>query len=162
MLSVGSPSVLPIRELHEIRFFRNAKCQAFVGTFDFKQWEKRVRYLTKMMIAVCLIASMNAQATNTWSSCLTITGVTNLSATIYNSIDITFSGTGISGCTSVATGGINFIVGTDGVTAANINGFFSQALLAFATGTQVMILYDPTVTNCAGIAIANGGYNNQC
>ncbi len=115
----------------------------------------------KMIIAAGLTASLNAQAAQSWSACQTITAVTDYQA--YNNTMILALSPGISGCgPSSIPGSIQFIVGTDGVTAANFNGILASSLSAYAIGAQVMIYYDTSVTNCAGVIISLGGYSGQC
>ena len=117
--------------------------------------------LTRLMIAVCLLASTASHAANAWSGCQTIVGVSNYIA--YSNQLVLALSPGISGCSGAGvTGGVGFIIGTDGVTSTNIDGLLASGLSAFLTGTQVMILYDNSVTSCAGEIISVGGYSGQC
>jgi predicted metal-dependent phosphotriesterase family hydrolase len=112
-----------------------------------------------MIIAAGLTACLNAQAAQSWSACQTIVAVTDYQA--YNNTMVLALSPGISGC-GAGAGSIQFIVGTDGVTAANFNGFLASSLSAYTIGAQVMIFYDTSVTNCAGVIISIGGYSGQC
>ena len=120
-----------------------------------------MRFLTRMVIAVCLLVPTISQATEAWSVCQTITSVQNYMA-YANAVSLTLS-PGISGCSGEGVaGGIAFTIGTDGVTSTNISGFLASGLAAYLSGTQVMIYYDTSVTGCAGVIIATGGNAGQC
>ena len=121
-----------------------------------------MRYLKPLLIAAFSMVAVEAQATQQWSSCQTIVGVSNYLA-YANGILLGLS-PGISGCSANGVGGALFIaVGVNGVTTANITSFLASSLAAYTAGHQVMIFYDDSAaTQCAGIIIANGGYNGQC
>jgi basic membrane lipoprotein Med (substrate-binding protein (PBP1-ABC) superfamily) len=114
-----------------------------------------------MIMVAGLTASLNVQAAQFWSACQTIVGITNDQA--YNNTLVLALSPGISGCgSSSIPGSMQFVIGTDGVTAANFNGVLASTLSAYATGAQVMIYYDTSVTNCAGVILSIGGYSGQC
>jgi hypothetical protein len=121
-----------------------------------------MRLLKRVLIAGCLLGTTVSQAaTYVWSSCQTIVGVSNYIA--YSNQLVLALFPGISGCSGAGvTGGVGFIIGSDGVTSANIDGFLASSLAAYHTGTHVMILYDSSVAECAGAIISTGGYSGQC
>jgi hypothetical protein len=128
---------------------------------DGGQWEKQMRFLKRVLIVGCLLgAAVSHAATYVWSSCQAIAGVSNYIA-CSNQLVLALS-PGISGCSGAGiAGGVGFIIGTDGVTSTNIDSFLASSLAAYHTGTQVMILYDTSVTGCAGAIISAGGYSGQ-
>ncbi len=105
---------------------------------------------------------MSSQAANQWSSCQTVTAVTNLMANSAPGILLGLS-PGLSGCSPVGViGALMFSVGVDGVVATNIDSFLATSLTAYTTGHQVMVYYDNTTSTCQGISIAISGYSGQC
>jgi hypothetical protein len=117
------------------------------------------RYL--LVTSLFLSSVSQGQATQLWSSCQTIIGVSNYLAA-NSSIYLALS-PGITGCSpNGIDGAVVFGVGTDGVTAANITSFLAASLTALAAGQRVMIYYDNATVTCAGIIIANNGYAGQC
>jgi hypothetical protein len=120
-----------------------------------------MRIIKGLMIGTCLMASINAQASIQWSSCETIVGVNNYEA--WNNSVVLALSPSLPGCAPLGvTGGVAFIAGTNGVSAANINSFLASSLASFAAGTKVMIYYDNTAPTCTGWIIANGGQLGQC
>jgi hypothetical protein len=122
-----------------------------------------MRVFTITMILACLTASIGAQATQQWSSCETIVGVTNMLA-YNNTVDLALSPQ-ISGCNSdQVSGSIMFTVGQDGVTSTNINTLLASVLAAFSSGQRVMFYYDydSSTSNCYGVIVSNGGNGGQC
>jgi hypothetical protein len=120
-----------------------------------------MRSLKTLLIVTCLLGPAMSQAAEAWSSCQTITAVVNYMA--YNNAVALALTPGIAGCNGEGpTGGITFLVGIDGVTSTNINGFLATSLGAYVAGKQVMIYYDTSVTGCAGVVIAVGGDAGQC
>ena len=111
---------------------------------------------------VALLASVGVQAAQQWSSCQTVVNVNNYLA--YNNSVVVGLSPGIPGCApSFIAGSVAFTVGVSGVTAANVGSFLSSALLAYASGTRVMVYYDDAaIPNCQGIIVASGGYSGQC
>ena len=111
---------------------------------------------------VGLVASMGVQAAQQWSSCQTVVNVNNYLA--YNNSVVVGLSPGILGCApSFISGSVAFTVGVSGVTSANVGSFLSSALLAYASGTRVMVYYDDAaIPNCQGIIVASGGYSGQC
>lgn len=112
--------------------------------------------MKKMPLAVYLLAPLVSQATaTTWSSCLTVKSVSNqiASATpaIYVYVSV-LSGCGVSGYPFVS-----FVVGTDGVTSANINSILASALSAAATGRGISVFYDSSTSSCYATSFDFGG-----
>jgi hypothetical protein len=115
---------------------------------------------------VSLIAAMlftaNAQAANSWTACVTITGITNYIA-YDDAVILTVSPTIPGSCVAQGIGNaVQFSAGNNGVTAANITALLASALAAYTSSTQVQLLYDPSTTNCYGTAIATNGYAGSC
>lgn len=119
-----------------------------------------MRLLTRMLIATILMMPLVSQAALVWSSCQTVTGVSNQLA-YDNGVFLAFSGSGISGCSDGTPGGIAFLVGQEGVTSTNITTILATSLTAVSSGRQVMIYYD-TSNSCYSQIIAVGGYAGQC
>jgi hypothetical protein len=120
-----------------------------------------VRFLTRVALASLLSAPVIAQSSEQWSSCQTITGVSNYLA-YANSVLLTLS-PGISGCNPVGiAGAVLFTAGVDGVTSDNIGSFLASGYAAYLSGHQVAIFYDNSTVNCAGVIISLGGAAGQC
>lgn len=112
-----------------------------------------MRVVLSVLLAVSLLASATSQAAVGWTACVAITGVNNQIA--YNN-QVSISTSPAMSCGTNAL----FTVGTQGVTADNINAFIAQGLAAMLTGTKVQIYFDSTT--CASSIIANGGFAGQC
>jgi len=94
-----------------------------------------------MIVASLLVAPALAQSTEQWSSCQTVTGVSNYLA-YANSVLLTLS-PGIPGCAPVdIAGAVMFMVNVDGVTSDNIGSFLASGYSAYLSGHQVTIYYD--------------------
>jgi hypothetical protein len=120
-----------------------------------------MQMLTRLMIAVCLMAPTLSRATNVWSGCETITGVSNYTA-VNDSVILALS-PGLSGCSPIGvTGAMGFEAGQNYVTSTTINSFLATALAAFVAGQQVMVYYDNSTSNCWGAIISVGGYGGEC
>jgi len=120
-----------------------------------------MRFSKPMMVMLSLLGPVVAEASQQWSSCQTITGVSNYLA--YSNQVLLGLSPGIPGCSvSGIPGAVVFTVGANGVTASNINSFLASSLAAYTTGRQAMIYYDNSNATCQGIIIANGGYSGQC
>jgi hypothetical protein len=120
-----------------------------------------MRILSRVMLAMSLMLPLASQATQQWSSCQTITSVSNYMAYNSDSLLILSFSPGITGCTFNGTSGaVGIEVGQFGVTASNINTFLAGTLTAYSTGHQVMVYYD--TDTCFGIIVANGGYGGAC
>jgi hypothetical protein len=120
-----------------------------------------MRLMTRMMIAVSLLAPVVSQATVVWSACQTVAAVADYLA-YNNSVNLALS-PGISGCVSNGvTGAVSFSVGQNGVSSTNVNSLLATGLAAFTAGKQVMILYDNATSNCYSAIVAVGGYSGQC
>jgi hypothetical protein len=114
-----------------------------------------------MMVAALISAPTLAQSTEQWSSCQTITGVSNYLA-FNGSVLLTLS-PGISGCNPVGiAGAVLFTQGVDGVTSDNINSFLAGGYSAYLSGHQVAIYYDNSSVSCSGVIISLGGAAGQC
>jgi len=122
-----------------------------------------MRLLTRMLVAVAFMVPALSQAW-TWSSCQTVTAVTNYLA-YDNGIFVSLS-PGISGCTGdyqAPYSSVGFVVGQEGVTSTNINALLATSLTAMASGHQVMVAYDATTApTCYAQVIAVGGFAGQC
>jgi hypothetical protein len=113
----------------------------------------------RLIIALSLMAPITSQATQQWSSCQTVTGVSNYIA-FGNQVIIALS-PGLPCSVPVGVpGGVSFVIGTNGITANNINTFLASALSAYATGQRVQLYYDDAA--CGGLIISNGGITGQC
>lgn len=118
-----------------------------------------MRTLTKWMVVTSLMVSATAQAALVQSGCVTVTAVVNIEA---QSAVLLALSPAIPGCTPNTTPGIEFAVGTNGVTATNLNSYLASGLSAFATGQRVMVIYDDSTSNCFGLTVANGGFHGEC
>ena len=120
-----------------------------------------MRFFKWMMLASLLTAPALAQSSEQWSSCQTVTGVSNYLA-YANSVLLTLS-PGISGCSPVdVAGAVMFTVGVDGVTSDNIGSFLASGYTAYVSGHQVAIYYDSSSSSCAGVIFSLGGPSGQC
>jgi hypothetical protein len=113
----------------------------------------------RLIIVLIFVAPIASQAAQQWSSCQTVTGVSNYIA-FGSQVIVALSpglpctvGNGIVGATA-------FTIGTFGVTSNNINTFLASSLSAYATGQKVMVYYDDAA--CGGLIISNGGFAGQC
>ena len=96
-----------------------------------------------------------------WSSCQTITSVTDYTA--YSSSFYLNLSPGISGCVADTTGAVLYRIGMAGVTADSYKSLVASTMLAFVTGKQVMIYFDTSQPPaCFASIISLGGYANQC
>jgi hypothetical protein len=118
-----------------------------------------MRTVKRLVIAFGLMLPFATQAAQQWSSCQTVTGVSNYIA-FGNQVIVAFS-PGLPCTVPVGVpGGVSFVIGTYGITASNINTFLASALSAYATGQRVMVYYDDAA--CGGLIISNGGITGQC
>ena len=120
--------------------------------------------LTRIIIAVCILAPTVSQAALVWSPCEKITAVSDYLA-YSNSVYLVIS-PAITGCNG-STGGngsaVDFAVGQEAVTSANVNSFLAVALAAYSSGHQVKIYYDNATTpQCYSMIVAVGGYYGEC
>jgi len=98
----------------------------------------------------------------TWSSCQTITSVTDYTA--YNKSFYVNLSPGISGCAADAPGAVIFQYSTTGTGTAfdAYKNLFGTTLLAYSLGKRVMIYYDTSAPACYASIISIGGIANQC
>src|SRR5258708_38068700 len=97
-----------------------------------------MRTVKRLMLALSLMVPFASQAAQQWSSCQTVTGVSNYVA-FGNQLIVALS-PGLPCTVPVGVpGGVSFVVGTFGVTATNINTFLASSLSAYATGQRVMV-----------------------
>jgi hypothetical protein len=126
---------------------------------------RRVRQgkLSGISIAVilALLLPALADASNGWSGCQTITGV---SYEPTNQTLILTLSPGIPGCSPFGiTGAAQFVVGALGVTTDNLNGLLASSLSAYSVGRPVLIGYDNSSSGCYSTSISLGGYlPGQC
>lgn len=113
-----------------------------------------MRWLLRATIAAIAAAPLCSGAAEQWTTgCQTVTSVQTYLA--YNNSIVVGLSPGIPGCNVGATvGGVEFTVGTDGVTSTYINAILATSLSAYASGSQVMVYYD---SSCFGVIIAVGG-----
>jgi hypothetical protein len=123
--------------------------------------------MKRVMLVACAcvpFVTAEAQAAVTWSSCQTVTAVSNYLA-YNNSIYLTLS-PGISGCTGnsgSSVSAVGFLVGQEGVASTNIQSLLATSLAAMAAGSQVMIFYDTsTAPQCYSQIVAVHGFAAQC
>ena len=122
--------------------------------------EKCMRSMVRMLIGLCLVSPVVSEAASVWSSCQTITAVTNES--VNGTLLLTLS-PGISGCSALGvTGAVQVQVGQDSVVADNLTSLLATSLSAFSLGKNVLVAYDNGSSNCYTTAISIGGYSNQC
>jgi hypothetical protein len=95
-----------------------------------------------------------------WSSCQTVTAVTDYMAHS-NSVYLILS-PGIAGCNSDAPGAAVLRVGEMGVSADSIKGLTAMSMIAFLSGKRVMIYYDNSSSACFSSIISVGGFSAQC
>jgi hypothetical protein len=124
-----------------------------------------MRLLTRMMIAVCMLAPTVSQAALVWSGCETITAVSNyLAYAAYNAVYLSIS-PAISGCIG-NTGGngsaVALAVGQEGVTSTNIDSLLAVALAAYSSAHHVKVYYDNATNQCYAQIVAVGGYYGEC
>ncbi|WP_129779895.1 hypothetical protein [Peristeroidobacter soli] len=115
------------------------------------------------LLLACSVPSLSFGA-GQWSGCQTVTGVTNYLGfnTTNPSISVALS-PGIPGCVSDAPGGVSFALQqlAPGSTVDALKTFLAQLLTAQASGTRVMVFYDPA-TSCSAQIVSVGGYSGQC
>jgi|SRR5579859_2693492 len=112
----------------------------------------------KIVAAFCagLLASTVSQAAVVWSSCQSITAVTN--EPVSSTILLTLS-PGIAGCSAQGvTGAVGFVVGQAGLSATNMSSLLATSLSAVSLGRKVLIGYDNSSSNCYSSSISIGGY----
>jgi hypothetical protein len=126
-----------------------------------------MNHMKHVVMTVCACFSVltgEARAALTWSSCQTVTGVSNYMA-LSNSVYLTLS-PGIPGCnasTGTSVSSVGFAIGQEGVSATNIESYLATGLTAMSTGSQVTIYYDTsTAPQCYSMVLAVHGYANQC
>lgn len=118
-----------------------------------------MRKVNLVLLALSFMATTESQATQQWSSCQTVTGVSNYIA-FGNQVIVALS-PGLPCTVPVGVpGGVSFVIGTNGITTANINTFLASALSAYATGQKVQLYFDDAA--CSGLIISNGGITGQC
>jgi hypothetical protein len=98
-------------------------------------------------------------AESIWSSCQTVTAVTNFTAHS-NTVVLALS-PGIASCND-GTGKAVFQVGEMGVTADSLKGYLATALSAYLAGKRVMIYYENSTSSCFSSVLSVGGYAGQC
>jgi hypothetical protein len=118
-----------------------------------------MRALIKWMVVTSVMATATAQAALVESGCLTVTAAVNEQT---QSAVLLALSPAIPGCTPNTTPGVEFAVGVNGVTAANLNSYLASGLSALATGQRVMVIYDDSTSNCYGLVVANGGFHGEC
>ena len=119
-----------------------------------------MRGLNCFMTLLAFLVPVVSQASQTWSSCQTVTGVSNYMASD-SSILVSLS-PGIPGCARAGvSGAIGVKVGFLGVDSTNIGGFLATGLTALSTGRGVMIFYDNSSADCYTQIVAVGGYAGQ-
>jgi hypothetical protein len=97
----------------------------------------------------------------TWSSCQTITSVSDYTA-YSNSFYLNLS-PGIPGCSADTAGGALYRIGMANVTADSYKSLVASTMVAFITSRQVMIYYDSSQPPaCFASIVSLGGYANQC
>lgn len=126
--------------------------------------EYAMKISLRVLSLACALCPVLGQANMVWSSCQTVTAVSNYIA--YNDgIYLTLS-PGISGCAANSgnsTSAVGFVVGQLNVTDANISSLLATSLTAVAAGTQVMIYYDSaSVPQCNAQIVAIHGFADQC
>jgi hypothetical protein len=120
-----------------------------------------MRPLSRFMLAMSLMVPFASQAAQQWSSCVTLTGVSNYIAISNDNLIILATSPNIAGCAyNGIQGAIGIAAGQLGVTVTNLNTFLASALTAYSSGHQVQIYYD--TTTCYGGIISNGGYAGNC
>jgi hypothetical protein len=118
--------------------------------------KKGVGYLLAGLLCAPVLAD-----TYGWSSCQTITSVTDYTA--YSSSFYLNLSPGVPGCTADTNGGVLYRIGAAGVTSDSYKNLIASTLFAMAMGKQVMLYYDTTqAPACFVSVISIGGYANQC
>lgn len=121
---------------------------------------KWLRARRRGLLIAGVIAPMTSWA-STWSSCQTITSLTDYTA--YNSSFYLNLSPGIAGCSADTSGGALYRVGIAGVTADSYKSLVASTMAAFLTGRQVMLYYDSSQPPACFVSIVSlGGYANQC
>ncbi len=116
--------------------------------------------MSMRLLVVCgaLVAiPVKARAALVWSGCMTITGVSDYTA--YSGEVFVYFSASLPGV-APAGAGYPFVIGQNGVTAANINSFLAAATAALLSNTSVMVFYDNTTGYL--IIMSLGGYAGQC
>lgn len=115
--------------------------------------------LIVLAAALCLPQLCNA---TTWSSCQTITAVTNY-IPWSNQVSLVLSpGVAPATCASDAPGVVNFRVGEKNVTADSLKSILATALSAHIAGKRIMVFYDPSTSACFASVLSIGGFAAQC
>src|SRR5262249_6448207 len=118
-----------------------------------------IKSLSRALLFVSLATPLVSQASQLWSSCQTVSGISNYIA-FSNQLIVSLSPGLPCSAPNGVVGAITFTIGSSGVTSSNINTFLAGALSAFSTGQKVMVFYDDAA--CGGLIFANGGYSAQC
>jgi hypothetical protein len=120
-----------------------------------------IKILTGYLTIILGILAPAASWAVTWSSCQTITSVTDYTA-YSNSFYLNLS-PGIAGCIADTNGGVLYRIGVAGVTADSYKSLVASTMTAFIIGKQVMIYYDASQPPaCFASIISIGGYANEC
>ncbi len=120
-----------------------------------------MRLLARAMVVFTLLGPVSAESAQVWSSCQTVTGVSNYLA-YANSVVLSLS-PGIPGCSAVGiAGAMIFSAGSGGVAADNVSSFLASGYVAYTSGHQVQIYYDNSTSSCLGVIISVGGVAGQC
>ena len=121
-----------------------------------------MRLMTSLVTAVCLMTSVDSQATNQWTACETIIAVNNYIPA--NNAIIVVLDPAVPGCQSAVngvSGAVNFDAGFNGVPVTGLSPLLASILTAYTTGKQVQLYYD-NAAGCYGQIVANGGFGGQC
>lgn len=120
-----------------------------------------MRFCVLCTLALSASLPLTSQAASSWSNCVSITAVTNEPPN--SSILITFSGSGISGCSAAGIpGAIQFAVGQGDITADMMSSLLATSLSALGMNRSVQLYYDNSTTNCYSNSISIGGYLGGC
>jgi hypothetical protein len=123
-----------------------------------------MRQVIRAVLIACLFAPVASQAAIVWSSCTTISSVSNFLANS-NQLVVTFATPSPlqSSCSGYeGQPAVFFLEGTDGVSSSNINTFLAMAIAAWQGGQQIMVSYDNSTSSCYGQTISLAGYAAQC
>ena len=115
------------------------------------------------MLVAALLGPMACWA-GTWSSCQTITSVTDYTGN-NNSFYVNLS-PGIPGCQADTVGAAIFQYFTappaGGLTFDAYKNLYTTTLLAYSLGKRVTIFYNTSAPACYGTVVSIGGIANEC
>lgn len=121
---------------------------------------KRLATTARYMLFGALLAPVASWATPTWSTCQTITSVTDYTA--YNNSIYMNLYPGITGCSADTTGGA-IIQMSATLSLDQYKNLYATTMLAYSLNKPVTLYYDNSQAPACFVQVVSiGGYTNSC